>query len=68
MRRFATHDLNDHNIADLLVDIARGIRHEGRIEAITDEEAGGIVAYTLGNTEELASLLNRAAYEKEETP
>lgn len=57
--RFDTMDLIDSNVEDLRREIDDLDHHRGRLVAIIDEEAGGIIAYAIGDDH--AALLAKAA-------
>lgn len=46
--QFYTHDINDQNLGDLRDEITALDERRGRLVGIVDEEAGGIIAYAIG--------------------
>lgn len=62
--RFYTHDLIDVNLDDLDRELADLRAHRGRMVGIVDEEAGGIIAYALG--EDAAAQIANALTSKED--
>jgi hypothetical protein len=69
--RFYEMDIYDANLEDLRREIIALEKHRGRLQAIVDDDQGGIIAYAIGedNARGIVNALNEEKpWKREEKP